>query len=294
MSTRHRTSVNLPPPLRIVPALEAGSLAELEPVARAIFGDGNRPRGWFERKLKRECVDPRLSMVAVRGDHGSLSTRCVGYALVGTPPSLHPIVRTAGIGVVPALRRRSLGARLIRAAVEEVRKHDYRAIRIPADVARLGFYLEQEFEPLRSDVSLLSFGRGSLINGSSDIEPWGRDCPWSRRRERPVSQWLEEAWALTPASDRTDIELTAHRTTLRALISKEGIARVLHRVLVTGPGDDATVVRLFDALKDKIADGAPIVVVGVPERGRLTQHLLDAGWTVAQRVRVMERHLEVP
>ena len=50
--------------MRVVP-LAGLPLPALERLARRIFGDGDRPAGWLARKLAREAVDPRLSVLAL-------------------------------------------------------------------------------------------------------------------------------------------------------------------------------------------------------------------------------------
>ena len=107
---------------RIVTVAELGAPVRLAALAESIFGARNRPSGWFARKLKRECVDPRLSSLALTADRDPTDpTSWLGYVLVGTPSSLGGAARTAGTGVLASARRRGIASALIEAAADNVR-----------------------------------------------------------------------------------------------------------------------------------------------------------------------------
>lgn len=273
--------------VRIVSAAEAGDLARLESLARRIFGQGDRAAGWFTRKLSRERVDPELSRLAVDGDIDDPAA-WQGYILVGTPPSLHPVARTAGTGVVPEARGFGLGPQLVESAARHVALKGFAGLRLGAKEDLEGFYLRLGFEPIQTDSTILSFGRGA----DASIE-FGSSAVWFSRRERTVAQWLEEAWTDTSAIDRTEIVLPCGRNQLRALISREGQALVAHRIAVNGPASPAEVAETLEALRDRVASGVPLLLLGVNPRGPVIRIMLDLGWSEVQRIRWMERDLRV-
>lgn len=272
--------------LRILSASVVGDLRRLEPLAVRIFGPGDRPEGWFARKLHRECVDPQLSRLAVDGDAEDPRS-WLGYVLVGTPGSVHPAARTAGTGVVQEARGRGIGHSLVREAFAAVLREGFPALQVPADPRRSSFYLRLGFEPIRNEVTLLTFGSGGCDPS------WGVNAPWSLRRERVLGQWLKEAWMRGDTQTQAEVTVQGNQARLRALISREGAARVAHRVLLSGDAQtEDGVLHLLEALRGQFAEGAPLVLPGFPSYLPLVQPLLDRGWSVAQRTQIMERRIE--
>lgn len=272
--------------LRILPATVVGDLRRLESLAIRVFGAGDRPPGWFARKLHRECVDPELSRIAVDGDAED-PNNWKGYVLVGTPGSVHPAARTAGTGVVPEERGRGLGHRLVRDAFAATLRAGLRALQVPADPQRTEFYLHLGFEPVRHEVTLLGFG-----TGGSDPS-WGSHASWSLRHERLVAQWLQEAWARDESDAHAEVILRAGASRARVLLSREGQARVVHRLLVSGDTlDDHGLAALLERLRAEIQLGAPLLLLGIPPYLPLVELLTASGWIVAQRCQIMERRVE--
>ena len=75
--------------ITLIPGRDVGELTRLQPLAERAFGGGDRPDGWFSRKLLREAIDPDLTVVAVDRSlpavgPGDPSPWC-GYLLVGRP-----------------------------------------------------------------------------------------------------------------------------------------------------------------------------------------------------------------
>lgn len=272
--------------LRIVPASVVGDIRRLEPLATRIFGVGDRPEGWFARKLHRECVDPALSRLAVDGDAEDPRS-WLGYVLVGAPPSVHPAARTAGTGVIPEARGEGIGHSLVREAFAGVLRGGFRALQIPADPTRSNFYLRLGFEPIRNEVTLLSFGTGHADPS------WGVNAPWTLRRERVLGEWLKEAWSRGEIQSQAEAIVNGPQARLRALISREGTARVAHRVLLSGDAQtEEGVLKLLGGLRDQVALGAPLVLPGFPSYLTLLEAMVDDGWSIAQRTQVMERRIE--
>lgn len=272
--------------LRILPASVVGDLRRLEPLATKIFGNGDRPEGWFARKLHRECVDPALSRLAVEGDaEDPRSWR--GYVLVGAPSSVLPAARTSGTGVVPEARGRGIGHQLIRETFAAVLRGGFAALQVPADPERASFYLRLGFEPIRNEVTLLTFG-----TGKSDPS-WGINAPWSLRRERVLGEWLREAWMRGDTQSQTEVTVRGPQARLRALVSREGRACVAHRVLLSGETlTEDEVLDLLDGLRAQFAEGSPLLLLGFPSYLSLVGRLVEDGWSVAQSSQIMERRIE--
>ena len=239
-------------------------LAGLEPLARRIFGDGDRPQGWFARKLHRECVDPSLSRLVIADEP-------IGYALVGRPPSLPSTARTAGVGLVPQFRGRGLGLALVRDVMETVREAGLSRLRIPAPADLVPFYERAGLASSVRRTTLLHFGRGTADAFTlGEAEPWGDAAP-------ATAQWLRDAW------DRTDPAL---RATIRFgdasfHLAREGVAVVLHRCR-------ANTVDAFERLRWSVRDGTPLIVVHIDPVSTITATLHERGWTDVQQTVLME------
>ena len=250
-------------------------MARLEPLARAVFGQGQRPQGWFARKLHRECVDGPRSQLLTRSADPRDPEAWVGYALLGQPPSLAPVLRTAGIGLLPSWRGRGLGQALVAALIDTARHGGAAALHIPSSVVAQPFYRRCGLRPRDSTLTLLAFGRGPA-SSLPPPEPWAHDPPGPQR-----SGWLREAWERTEPQQRGTWRLCEGRHRLD--VSMEGSAQVAMRWTSTEP--DTTGI---DAWLDRVATGAPALLHGLPERACVHADLEERGWTVVQRTITME------
>lgn len=281
---------------RIVSASEAGGLLRLETMALKIFGRGDRPKGWFERKLRRECVDAALSRLAVsKGGASDDPAAWLGYVLIGAPPSLAPRLRTAGTGVIPKARNAGVGSQLVSAAARVAARAGASALQIPAEDSAEAYYDRLGFTGRRRVATLFAFGRGTQTPMRfGDPRPWTPSGFAQGATAQPSLRSIEgatrEFWTLTDGASRTTIDLgagVAHATL-------EGVAVVLHRVLIRGESDAADAV---DGIRDRIAARTPLLLTGVNTSPRdkadaeLFRSLLHRGWSVAQRSVLMERTL---
>jgi GNAT superfamily N-acetyltransferase len=267
----------------IVEAGAVGSLARLEPLARRIFGEGDRPEGWFARKLDRECVDPSLSRLAIR-DGGDLDDpgAWLGYALVGRPPSLPGTARTAGIGLVPSARGRGLGRRLCEAVQGAARSHGLHRLHVPAEAALAPFYARLGFREHRRVQTLLQFGSGP----STDL---GAPAAWDDHGGGVVvSAWLREAWERTPAAMRGTARLrgsTFH-------VAREGMALACHRCVVDPALSTEDAAATVDELRNLVRDGTPLIVVHGDAVSSVTAALRARGWVAVQHGVAMQIDLD--
>jgi GNAT superfamily N-acetyltransferase len=298
-----RASASVTDEIAIIPAADLGDLTRLEPLARAIFGEGDRAPGWFERKLHRECVDAELSRLAVSGGQLHDPDAWVGYALVGTPASIHPAVRTAGIGVVPDRRSTGIGARLLEAIADACASAGYRSVRTPVEPARRAFYRRQGFAPRRGLCTVLSHGRGpevpapagpdrSTAAPQDPAQPWD---PWRAETGELVELfgWIPEAWARTPGSQCRTLMADSDSGDVAVHFSREGLAWVGHRLVVRdhAPIDMDSIADAVDALLDRFGAGVPVLLTALDPVSSITSALLHRGWSIVQRADLMERPL---
>lgn len=273
--------------VRIATAAELGDPERLESLARRVFGDGDRPAGWFHRKLRREQVDPQLSPVAVRTDVDPQDPAAwLGYVLVGTPPSLHPAVRTAGTGVVPHAHSRGLGGRLLAAAAELCARAGHRRMQILAEADATAFYLRHGFSLVTPTVTALAFARGPAP--STAAEP---PAPWRALEpgeHEPVA-WLPEAWEGTEPTARRGLAWSTPRGPAHAWLSREGTAWLVQRLVAPEPSDPLPA--LADAILQRLPAGAPVLLPLLPAEAPTTRELLTAGWAAAQRGALLDRSL---
>ncbi len=269
--------------VQIVLASALGDPRGLEALARRVFGDGDRPAGWFERKLRREHVDPRLSPVAVRaGADARDPAAWVGYVLVGTPPSLRPAVRTAGTGVVAAARGAGIGGRLLAAAAELAAGAGHRRMEVLAEAAVAPFYRRHGLVPVGATVTALGFGCG----GPPGPAPRWRSL--AAGEHAPV-QWLPEAWHGTEPAARGGLEWSTPAGRATAWVSREGTAWLVHRVVAPRA---ATLPTLAAALLRRLPAPDPVLLPLLPADAPATRELLQAtGFTAAQRGVLLERSL---
>lgn len=266
----------------------AGELGELEPLAERMFG-GPRRRGWLARKLERECVDPRASVLLVRGpvEVGERVEvdRVVGYALIGRPASLGGMVRGAGVGVIAELRGHGLGTALIEAAVERSAGSGAHAIEFLAEPERVDWYARMDFRGVRCEWTLQA-----EATGERDSFEWIL-APAPAREELRVWSWIAEAWQRTPAGERGWIARASGGLPMRAWASREGHAVLIHRLELGEPGRVLDVAQIVDALTEVRAGlprGTPVLLYPCKARRGWTR-VIDAGWTIAQLSWVVRR-----
>lgn len=266
-------------------AAELGDVGRLEVLVRRVFGAGDRPAGWFERKLRREHVDPRLSPVAVAaGGDPHDPAAWLGYVLVGTPPSLGDAVRTAGTGVVPPARGRGIGGRLLAAAMEATRGAGYRRMQILAQAEVEPFYARHGFAEARPTVTALAFARGPAAAPAAPPRSWRALAPG----EREVVTWLPEAWEGTEVAARRGLAWDGAHGRVTAWLSREGAAWLVQRLVA--PAGEA-LAALAEAILPRLPAGAPVLLPLLPADAPATRELLGAGWVAAQRGALLERSL---
>jgi len=176
------------PLLASIREAEPDELPSLEALVTAVFGAGDRPRGWFERKLAREVVAPALSKIAV--DHRG---RRIGFLLASAPASLPGVARLVSLGVLPTSRHHGVGRALIEAATTTAAAAGLRSMTALAEADRRSFYVDTGFSPEEVLWTLLA------PQGSAESP-----APTSARRRRDgVLSGSSEATLATPATPAT-------------------------------------------------------------------------------------------
>ncbi len=265
--------------VRIVSAACIGDLNRLEPLVRAVFGEGRRAQGWFGRKLHRECVVPDGSVVLTHADDPCDDAGWIGYGLLGLPPSLEGIARTAGIGLRPEVRGRGHGRRIVDALGRAAQRWGARTLRIPAPPERVRFYGRCGLYEADRVVTLLAFGR-------ADAPPARRAEDWNASTPGPrVSAWLAEAWQRTPEHIRYTWRTVdgAHRFD----VSIEGRAHVVQRWTANAHADPLAGA---EAWRAAVPIAAPALLHDVPAVSSVTDKLETDGWVRVQTSVMMQRH----
>lgn len=265
-----------------------GGLAGLEPLAELVFGRGRRSPDWLARKLVRECVEPATSALLIEGeaepDVPIEIERVIGYALVGRPPSLGELARGAGVGVHPAFRGVGLGAQLLAHAAALARGQGARALEFLAEPPRVAWYARHAFVPVYAEWTLLTEASGER----DELEPgelvMGRGQPrWS---------WFPEAWQHTPADERFVFTASIGELELSAWVTREGRARLIHRLELGEPGHALDLDRMLDALarvRAALPRGTPLLLHPCPAQREWSVAALAQGWSIAQRSWVVRR-----
>ncbi|MBX7081041.1 MAG: GNAT family N-acetyltransferase [Nannocystaceae bacterium] len=290
-----------PESIAITPAASLAQLAALQPVAEAIFGPGDRRRDWLARKLRRECVEPRLCRIAVASGDGTDRVR--GYVLVGRPPSLPGLARTAGTGVLPTAQGHGVGTALLQAAAAAAADDGCSALELWGTPAREPYYRARGFEVVARVVTLRADGCG-------DAQHWrdGLDEPDDAEGMSSLPHgYLDEAWRRTEDEHRGVLWVDRPRAWIR--ITREGVAFVLHRIVVQRSADAAAVLQ---RVRQRLPAGAPILALALREPGRpgdadaalgsdepttreavssVTASLRRRGWRDAQRATILRRPL---
>ncbi len=283
-------------PVRIVWAGTLRHPDRLAGLAQRIFGEGDRPAGWFATKRRRERIDLSLSPVAIReGMDPDDPQGWLGYVLVGTPGSLAPAVRTAGTGVLPAAQGHGIGRRLLEAVAQRCRAAGHRRVQLLAEPALVPFYRRHGFARVHDTLTVVAFGRGP----TDGPPPWGSPTPWGPvppGQHQPVA-WLPEAWAGTTASARHTVhwrvrgDVAANdqgHDTITAWISREGVAWLVQRLLIPR---GRPLPACAAALLDRLPTAAPVLLPMLRADAPATAALLDAGWAAAQPGALLERTL---
>lgn len=273
---------------RVVTVAEVGEPVRLAALAESIFGARDRPPGWFARKLKRECVDPTLSSLALNMDTDPTDPASwLGYVLVGTPGSLGGAARTAGTGVLASARRRGIASALIEAAVDNVRNVGKPQLQLLAEPDLARFYLRRGFAVAQQLVTLVRPSQGPSPQLPPDGIAWDAlpvDCaPETNKPWLTVAQWLPEAWNRTEAALRH----TLVAGSVRAHISREGCALLVHRLL---DADNAPAQAAAHVL-ERLPAGRPVILPMLTEVSPVTDALLRSGWHPMQRGVLLSRSL---
>lgn len=302
---------------------EPGEVATLEALVAEIFGAGDRPRGWFERKLAREVVAPALSKIAVdpRGAK-------VGFLLASAPESLSGVARLVSLGVLPTWRGHGIGRALIEAAATSATAAGLSSMTALAEADRRGFYADTGFYPEEVLRTLLAPNKSpvhpapegdrdpDVLSGSGAASPEStagatepadhevmtvrRHSPasWSRAGTQAVGGWLAEAWEGTPAPLRQTYALGGDDPLAWAHVSREGEAQLIHRLLLRSPSAPrapqdvaAAVFEIAQALARRLAPGGPLLFYGLPAVSPITDLLEGAGWSCVQESTRMVRRL---
>jgi len=263
---------------------DIGSCAALEPLALRIYGARNRPSGWFGRKLARERVDPMRSMLAICHDAEPGDAEAwLGYLLIGTPPSLGPIARVAGIGVLPVARRYGIARAMLDRAALELSSCGFSGLRVLVEPSLRAFYRQCGFEERQQTGWCLAFGTGNEV-APSPPRDWTPSGVQLGRTHGELFATTPEAWQAATA--RTTI---LHDGTF-AHVSQEGTCMVVHRVLTVLSGHSGAHATAFVTanLLGEFASGVPVLA---PLDSRNEQVLGQAGWTVVQRAWMMDKAL---
>lgn len=237
-------------PRRVHLAAELGhDLPALEPLARQIFGAGDRPRGWFARKLVREGVEPGLCSLAFgTGDDP------VGYLLVGTEPG-QTTAHCAGLGVLPDWRGRGLGPALVARSVAAARHH-HTALHALTEPLRRGFYEHLGFHPLAARHTLQTTGLATRDLELALHPPAAWPLPG-----HAVASWRAGTWSRTPKALAATLQLERGA----AHLSREGRAILVQRMCVDAADDhDAMIATTLalQSLRRSFAATTPILLYG--------------------------------
>ncbi len=255
--------------VRIVSAGAVGDLAELEPLARAVFGQGQRAQGWFAQKLRRECVQLEPSQLVTRSTDSADPEAWIGYGLLGRPPSLGLTARTAGVGLKTRWRGVGLGRRLVGALRDAAADGGARSMLVPASEASAPFYARCGLHPTQTSKTLLAFGTGRA-GPRRRAAAWDDPCPGPAR-----SAWLREAWERTAPERTYTVRLRDGRD--RFDVSIEGSAHVAMR-WTSADGDPQGP----SAWLQTVPNGVPALLHEMPVNAPALPGLRQWGWDVVQ------------
>lgn len=261
------------PTTRVLLAADAGlELADLEPLVLRIFGAGDRPPGWFRRKLAREGVDPACSSLAFGpGDE------LVGYLLVGAEPDPPgpPTAHCAGLGVLPDHRGHGLGPALIACSIAAARRRAA-ALHALAEPPLRGFYERLGFHPLVANHTLQTFGLGRRDLDLAKHPPAAWPLPG-----RTIASWRPGTWSRTPTAQAATVQLERGAVHL----SREGRAILVQRLCVDADDDETSsaAILTLEALRQRFAAATPILLYGCDTVSCVTAAILRTPhWRVVQ------------
>lgn len=263
--------------IRHVPVDSIGDPTRLEPLARAVFGEGQRPQGWFARKLRRECVLASHSILLTQSQDATDPDAWVGYGLLGRPPSLGGLARTAGIGLIPAMRGQGQGGRLVEGLQDAARREGAQGLLIPASPGAVSFYARCGLAKHNTTHTLWASGVGGDDAAAHSAEPWDSRCPGPVR-----SGWFAEAWERTSPSVRRTLRLRDGAE--RFDVSMEGSAQLALRWTSTNGGTDGPTAWLR-----AMSPGTPALLHNITAAAPELPGLLERGWSVAQTTITMLR-----
>lgn len=262
-------------------AADAGPpLTALQPIVEAIFPASDRPSGWFARKLAREAVDPVLSVLAF-----GPGEQVVGYFLAGVGER---IAHSAGLGVLPAFRRRGAAQAMIDRAAAVVRGAGLPALGALAEPPLRGFYERVGFREVGVRHTLLAHACGE-----ADLELAAHPPrPWPAAGTQ-IAGWRADTWSRTPSAVAATLVLSSGAATIH--LSREGRAILVQRMCVDGAsqGDiiDTTHAAL-DELRRRFREGTPLLLYGCETVSCVTASLLHTGpWRVVQTACEMQRRV---
>ncbi len=269
MPARLRPAVDLVPLEAVGGPDRAGDLARLYD---RIFAPGaGRTGAWFLERAHRTCLDWRASAVAVAGPPNDPSAWC-GLGLVGRPPSLAPVARAAGMGVVPERRGCGLGPRLVAAMLAGARRGGACALEVTAHPTLVPFY------------EALGFSRGAAV------ETWRAPArPRDRRWAPRPTDWDDPALPRVPCGEHREAWDRGRRPrTLgwgrgtRALAAFVADVPAGLRVVRLAAGEDTPDADLAAALAG-LGAPAPVFVTGVPPDAPIRAILVQAGFRLVER-----------
>ena len=279
----------------IVPGTEVGDLQRLQGLAEDVFGRGDRPQGWFARKLRRECVDPALTRVAVLSGRDPTDTEAhVGYMLVGAPPSLGGVARSAGTGVRTDVRGQGIGKRLLEAVTSGAASAGLGGVRILADPNATGFYRRHGFDEICRQVTMLCFGRNRGTGGrvADPPSPWTPAHVVIGTTHLELCSFLAEAWERTEPELRTTFRVPMLAGNMFLHVSHEGRARLVQRILwpharASQSAPDDACISAIDQLRERFDRTTPCLITGLEANHPAVPRLERRGWTVVQHCTVM-------
>ena len=267
-------------------------LTTLEPIARQIFGPGDRPPGWFARKLAREGVDPALSSLAF-----GTGNEVIGYLLVGhepdpDEPAAPLLAHCAGLGVLPPHRGHGLGPALVARSLAALQRRHAHALHALAEPPRRTFYEQLGFHPLVARHTLQTTGLGPRDLDFSAHPPAAWELPGPC-----VSRWRAGTWSRTPKH----LAATLHLERGTVHLSREGRAILVQRMCVDAdernaePNDQETIaatLATLESLRHHFAATTPILVYGCNTVSCVTASLLrTARCRIVQTAWEMQRTL---
>ncbi len=252
-------------------------LAGLEPLFERTHGGGARNPGWLPIKLKRECVDLNASCVVRAPSAGDRDPTWLGFALVGTPPSLAPCARMSGMGVVPRYRGRGLARRML-AHIQGALPSTHDKLRCLSEPRNRSMYAHLGFQESHHIATLLHFGAGSntALADPLDARPG---------RGEIIAQWLDETWVHSPVESKRLWETEDGR----AYLTREGCSLLVHRFELADTSEIERGALILDQLRASVERDTPVLVYGWPDDPDALRSVERRGWQVAQRACVMVR-----